>query len=141
MNKPKLASVVIASLGFLDALYLLMIKLTQEPAFCIQGIGDCWSVNTSKYSEIIGIPVSLLGAGAYLAIILIQVSTKRTKFLQKYGPLSFFGISLTGTIYSAFLTYLEIWVIRAICPFCVISALFMLILLLLSIQNLRKDFD
>jgi len=141
MNKLQKVALIAAFLGLLDALYLLVIKLTEEPAFCIQGIGDCWTVNTSKYSEIYGIPISLFGAVAFLAIVLILNLENRIKFLAKYGTLVFFGIALTGTIYSAYLTYLEVWVIHAICPFCIISALLMLILLIISIFRLRKDFE
>jgi len=141
MNKLQKVAILAASLGFLNALYLLVIKLTEEPALCIQGIGDCWTVNTSKYSELFGVPISLLGAFAYLAVILILALENRKKFVENYGTLVFFGITLTGTIYSAYLTYLEVWVIHAICPFCIISALLMVILLIISIFRLRKDFE
>jgi len=141
MNKLQKVAIIAAFLGLLDALYLLVIKLTEEPALCIQGLGDCWSVNTSKYSEIYGIPVSLLGALAFLAIVLNLSLENTSKFLSKYGTLAFFGITLTGTIYSAYLTYLEVWVIHAICPFCIISALLMLLLLIISIIRLRKDLE
>ena len=106
MNRLQKVAIIAAFLGLLDALYLLVIKLTEEPALCIQGIGDCWSVNTSRYSEIYGIPISLLGALAFLAIVLILSLENRIKLLAKYGALVFFGIALTGTIYSAYLTYL-----------------------------------
>jgi uncharacterized membrane protein len=130
MNKLQKAAILATGLGLLDALYLLLIKLTEEPAFCIQGIGDCWTVNSSKYSEILGVPISLLGAATYLAILLILTLENRYKILAKYG-----------TIYSVYLTYLEIRVIHAICLFCIISALLMLLLLIFSIIRLRKDLD
>ena len=139
MNKPKLASVVIARLGFLDALYLLMIKLTQEPAFCIQGIGDCWSVNTSVYSQIFGIPVALLGTLAFLTLQLIFMFETRIGFLNEYSKYILFGITLVGVLYSAYLTYLEIAVIEAICPFCILSAISMGVLFILSVIRLVQN--
>jgi uncharacterized membrane protein len=141
MNKLQKAAILATGLGLLDALYLLLIKLTEEPAFCIQGIGDCWTVNSSKYSEILGVPISLLGAATYLAILLILTLENRYKILAKYGTILLFGITLSGTIYSVYLTYLEIRVIHAICLFCIISALLMLLLLIFSIIRLRKDLD
>jgi uncharacterized membrane protein len=141
MFKLNKAAILAAALGLLDALYLLVIKLTEDPAFCIQGIGDCWTVNTSKYSEILGVPISLLGAATYLVILLILTLENRYKILAKYGTILLFGITLSGTIYSVYLTYLEIWVIHAICPFCIISALLMLLLLIFSIIRLSKDLD
>jgi len=138
MSKLNRAVIVLAGLGLFDALYLLVIKLTDEPSLCIQGVGDCWSVNTSKFSEIMGIPISIFGAAAFLAIVFIQVFEQKSAFLKKYAPLALFGITLTGSIYSAYLTYVEIWVIHAICPFCVFSALVMFILMILSLQKLKE---
>ena len=141
MNRLHKAAILVAGLGLIDALYLLVIKLSEDPAFCIQGIGDCWTVNTSKYSEILGVPISLFGAAAYLVILLILTLGNRYKILSKYGTILFFGIALSGTIYSVYLTYLEIWVLHAICPFCIVSALLMVLLLIFSIIQLKKDLD
>jgi len=55
-------------------------KITNNPRMCIQGLGDCFTVNTSKYSEIAGIPVAVLGAAAYLFIFLILLNESRTDF-------------------------------------------------------------
>jgi uncharacterized membrane protein len=141
MNRLHKAAILVAGLGLIDALYLLVIKLSEDPAFCIQGIGDCWTVNTSIYSEILGVPISLFGAAAYLVILLILTLGNRYNILSKYGTILFFGITLSGTIYSVYLTYLEIWVLHAICPFCIVSALLMVLLLIFSIIQLKKDLD
>jgi uncharacterized membrane protein len=63
----------------------------------------------------------------------------REGFWQEYSPLIVFGITLAGLIYSAYLTYLEIAVIKAICPFCVISAIVMAGLFVLSSMRLFKN--
>ncbi len=140
MQKDRLRfySFILALIGLLDALYLLWIKITQNKALCLPGIGDCWSVNTSRYSEIFGVPLSLLGALAYLAILaLLWLEGKRLddKVLL---PGVVFGVTLAGFVFSIYLTYLEIFVIKAICPFCVVSAIVMTILWILSILRLRK---
>lgn len=127
---------ITAAAGLIDSIYLTILKISNDKSLCIQGIGDCWSVNTSIYSEIFGIPIAVLGAGAYLLVLLILWGEHRSSFLQQNSDLFLFGITLIGVIYSAYLTYLEIAVIKAICPFCVVSAVAMLILFIYAVKRL-----
>lgn len=125
-----------ALVGVLDSIYLTVLKFSNNKSLCIQGVGDCWSVNTSIYSEIWGIPIALLGLVAYAAILLLLWAEQRSHLIQQYADFIFFGVTLIGVIYSTYLTYLEIAVIKAICPFCVVSAVAMLILFIYSVKRL-----
>jgi uncharacterized membrane protein len=127
---------VTALVGVLDSIYLTILKFSNNKSLCIQGIGDCWSVNTSIYSEIWGIPIALLGMVAYAVILLLLWAEQRSHLIQQYADYILFGVTLIGVIYSAYLTYLEIAVIKAICPFCVVSAVAMLILFIYSVKRL-----
>jgi uncharacterized membrane protein len=129
------ALIIIASIGFLDSLYLSWVKITHREALC-GGSGDCQTVANSPYSEIAGVPIALLGLGAFLAIIGIVLLESRGGFWREYSPLIIFGITLAGVLYSIYLTYLEVAVIHAICPYCVVSAIAMLLLFILSITRL-----
>ncbi len=118
----RIFTIILAGIGLADALYLTWIKLSNTAAACLPGLGNCEAVNTSRYSEIMGVPVALLGAVAYIAILAVLLLEHQNTFLAENGVLLQFGISLAGVLYSAYLTYLEIAVIRAICPYCVVSA-------------------
>ncbi len=131
-------SAVFAVLGALDALYLLIFKLTGNSRMCL-GNGGCHDVNFSSYSEIYGIPVSVFGMAAFLAILCILFLEGRLKVAKEYGPLAIFGISLGGVIFTAYLTYLELYVIHAICPFCVASAILITLIFILAIIRLVKQ--
>lgn len=135
-NKLWMSNLIFAGIGLIDAIYLIILKFTNNKAMCIQGIGDCWSVNISRYSTIAGIPVSVLGALAYTTIIALLLLEKRGGFWQVQGILINFGLSLIGVLFSAYLTYLEIAVIRAVCPFCVLSAICMLIIFGMNLARL-----
>jgi uncharacterized membrane protein len=131
-------SLLTALVGIIDSLYLTYVKVgSTTPAFCSPG-GGCDVVNSSPYSEIFGIPLAVLGAGAYLGLILalivekVQISLKGTSLLVQLG------ISLIGVLYSAYLTYLEIVVIKAICPYCVVSAVALVIYLIVTVIRLVK---
>jgi uncharacterized membrane protein len=122
-------------LGELDSIYLLIYKLTGNNRMCI-GSGACHDVNFSPYSEIYGIPISLLGVVAYLAIAAVLVLEQRLPLFQENGPLAVFGLSLAGVGFSAYLTYLELGVIHKVCPFCVVSAVCISIVFIMAIVRL-----
>lgn len=127
----------LAVIGLLDSLYLTGVKFTGRYALC-GPIGDCESVNSSIYSEVYGIPIALLGAIAYLVILIALLSEGKTKIGQENTRLVVFGISLVGVIYSIYLTYIEIAVLKAICPYCVLSAIILVILLVLSTLRVTR---
>jgi uncharacterized membrane protein len=139
INKLRTASMVIAGLGIVDALYLTWMKLSNNQAMCVQGLGDCWTVNTSQYSEIYGIPIALFGAVGYLIIFGLLWSESKWPSRASNLVLLEFGTTLVGVLFSAYLTYLELAVIKAICPFCLLSATAMLSLFILSIIRLMES--
>jgi uncharacterized membrane protein len=130
--------VVLAIFGAADAIYLLIYKLTSNNLMCL-GSGGCHDVNFSIYSEIYGIPVSVFGLAAFLAILGILLLEGRLRIVKENGPLSIFGISLGGVAFTAYLTYLEIFVIKAVCPFCVLSAILITLIFILAIIRLVKQ--
>ena len=132
------ATFVLACLGVLDAIYLLVYKLTGNNAMCL-GNGGCHNVNFSPYSEIGGIPVSLFGIVAFFVIAGILLLERRLKIVEENGPLAIFGIGLAGVAFTAYLTWLEIYVIHSICPFCVASAVIIALIFILAIIRLIKQ--
>jgi uncharacterized membrane protein len=127
----------LAVVGLLVALYLVYIKINPTSLFCV-GAGDCEAVNTSVYSEILGIPIAVLGSLAYAVLLGVLLLESRLAFLEEWGALIGFGMALAGTLYSAYLTYIEVAVIHKICPYCVTSAVVMTILLIVFSIRLRK---
>lgn len=130
------AAIGLAVLGLLDSLYLSWVKVAGATAACA-GIGDCESVNNSRYAEIYGVPVAILGAGLYALILLLLGSEGLVPERRESVKIMVFGLSLGGVLYSAYLTYLEVAVLRAICPFCVVSAIVLVALLGISVVRLR----
>ena len=131
------ASIILASIGVLDSIYLFIYKISNNNAMCL-GNGDCATVNASRYSEIYGIPVSLLGLFAYLAILTLLIFEIRNIVTKGNSNLLVFGISLVGVIFSSYLTYIEYFVIYAVCPFCILSAIVITLVFILSIYKLLK---
>jgi uncharacterized membrane protein len=135
-------ALVSAVIGVADSIYLTWLKLTGELAAC-GGVGDCQSVNASIYSRIelpngAEMPIAVMGVGAYLLIIAFLLLESRDDLLGDWSPLVVFGLSLTGTLYSIYLTYIEIAVLKAICPYCVVSAVVVTIIFVISVGRLRR---
>ncbi len=125
--------------GFIDASYLTLIKFTKTPLYCTPGLGDCHTVNSSKWSELWGIPIAAFGAAAYAMVILVLLLGKRSEWVSRYQNLILFGVSFTGFLYSMYLTFLEIFVIRAICQWCMLSALTVTVIMIATITRLKSQ--
>jgi uncharacterized membrane protein len=131
-------TLALAGLGFVDATYLLILKMTQSEFMCI-GSHGCITVNNSVYSEIYGIPVSMYGILAYLAILAVLLLETKWKRAKETGPYIVFGGSLVGVFFSAYLTYIEADILHTFCPFCMASAVIITLILILAIIRLIKQ--
>jgi uncharacterized membrane protein len=134
----KLVFIIIVLIGIANGIYLSILKLSNNSSMCIKGLGDCWTVNSSVYSQVYGIPIAILGTLAFITLLVLAFLEDRSPFWSAYGIYFIFGVTLVGTLYSAYLTYLELEIIRAICPFCVLSALSMLSLFIMSLYRLVR---
>jgi uncharacterized membrane protein len=133
-DAPRLIGVLLSLVGMADAGYLSWLHLNDTiAAGCSTGSG-CDIVQHSVYSEIAGVPIALLGLAGFAAILLALLLDG---MLDDWGRLATLGVSLIGVLYSAYLTYVELFVLRAICPYCVASALFMIGLLWVAVTRAR----
>ena len=138
MKKYRIPALILSLLGVANAIYLTIIKYANNPQLCIQGVGNCWSVNISRYSELFGIPVALLGAITF-SFLTVAIWLENSKHSWSKLTIYFeFGVSLFGVMFSAYLTYIELFVINAVCPFCVLSAIIILLIWLRSLVLLLK---
>ncbi len=131
-----LAIPVLAVIGLGVAIYLMVIEITSIPAIC-GPIGDCNTVQQSPYSRVFGvIPVGVLGALGYLGILAAWLWGKISSGkLAAYMPLAIFGMGIFGTLFSVYLTYLELFVIKAVCIWCLSSAVIITLLMLVSLPS------
>ncbi len=129
---------ITSGIGLFDAIYLWLIKITENESLCPQGLGDCWSVNNSIYSEIYGVPVSIFGMLAYLSMLLLIYFESRNKSFKQTAVLAQFGISLIGFLFSLYLIYIQFGVLHQVCPFCILSAITMTTVFTLSTIRMKK---
>jgi uncharacterized membrane protein len=132
------ASVALVIVGVLVSIYMTVYKLTGDDGMCL-GSGDCSTVNASKYAEVNGIPVAVFGVAGYLAILGTHFFEKRNRFFEQNGALMIFGMALTGFLFTVWLIYVEIALLKALCPFCVTSQIAMTIIFIISVIRLIRQ--
>lgn len=129
---------VLAAFGLGVSGYLLYEHYC-APIVCI-GTG-CAQVDASPYSEIFGVPLSALGLlsyGAILGLSLLGGLRLRDRGPRAWPPfLGIFGMALTGVLFSAYLTYVELAILRAVCSWCVTSAGLITAIFAISLHALR----
>ncbi|HEX5839696.1 MAG TPA: vitamin K epoxide reductase family protein [Anaerolineales bacterium] len=131
-------TITLTIIGLLVSIYMTIYKLTNNESMCI-GSSGCSEVNASRYSEINGIPVAVLGVVGYAAILALLFLEQRTGFIQENGSMIFFGISLIGFLFTLYLIYLEIALIKAYCPFCLASQAVMIVIFIISVIRLARQ--
>ena len=142
----KNAMIILLVTGMAIALYLSYIEITSVKAFC-GPVGNCNTVQSSKYARLFGVlPIGLLGFVGYVLMLMAWIFGRNNHpKIHYYSRLAFFGMALFGVLFSIYLTYLEPFVIKAVCIWCLSSALIMTLILLNSlpeiVQVLNQDLD
>ena len=131
-------AIALSILGLLVSIYMTIYKLFPDSNMCI-GSGGCESVNSSRYSEVSGIPVAIFGIGGYVAILAVLLLEKRNRFIKENGSMLFFGLSITGFLFTVWLIYVEIALLKALCPFCLTSQVAMTVIFILSVIRLIRQ--
>ena len=135
-------AIALTFIGLLVAAYMTVYAITSNDNMCI-GSQDCSVVNASKYSKIniagFEIPVAVLGVAGYAAILGVLLLEGKVDFLQQNGSLVFFGLALMGFLFTLYLIYVEIALIRAYCPFCIASQAAMTLIFILSVIRVVRQ--
>jgi uncharacterized membrane protein len=132
------ASVALVIVGLAVSVYMTIYKYTGNDGMCL-GSGDCSTVNASVFSEVNGIPVAVFGILGYAAILIIHIYEDKMDFLRKNGTMLIFGMSLTGFLFTLWLVYVEIAILKAICPFCVTSQVAMTLIFIIAVTRLIRN--
>ena len=136
------ARILAALLGVLSlagigvAGYLTYVHWFDKPIACA-GFGTCAEVAQSDYAWIGGVPVAFLGLLGYVALTAVSAFWLRVGNRFDVWPLlAIWGMSVAGVAFSGYLTYVELFVIDAVCVWCVASAAIMTVMFLLATAGL-----
>jgi len=128
----------LALAGIFISLYLTLYKFGVIGELSCT-IGSCETVNTSKWSRFLGLPVAAWGLLFYIDVFLIAFVGTLERFEgEPIISVVIVAEAAVGVLFSAWLTYLELAVIHAICIWCVTSAVIVTAILLVSIADYKE---
>ncbi|MBI2627919.1 MAG: vitamin K epoxide reductase family protein [Candidatus Niyogibacteria bacterium] len=128
-------------IGLLDAGYLVWEHYTGAGPACLI-LKGCDAVLTSEYAAMFGLPVSLWGMIYYTAILFLTLFSFLEKSRRALGLTAI--IVFAGFLFSAYFLYLQFFILKAICFYCLISAgvtFFLLISLLFAFRRFDYNFQ
>jgi uncharacterized membrane protein len=132
------ASLLLLVAGLLVTGYMSYAKLAEQPLVCADtGIIDCATVESSAWAYFMGIPTAIWGFSAHVLIGILLLLETRLDFFKQNAPLLLFGVTLFGVIYHSYLIYISLFVLVAICPWCVTAASIMLGQFIITIARIR----
>jgi uncharacterized membrane protein len=133
------AIALLALLGLFVALYLWLHALGFGGAIKCGASGGCETVQTSQWAVFLGLPVAFYGVVGYVAILCVALAALRPAALpQRNWNVMLVCLATAGVLFTAYLTYLELFVIHAICRWCVGSAVMISAIWIVSLRSLRS---
>lgn len=127
----------LALAGIFVALYLLLYKIGVVGNLSCS-IGSCETVNTSKWAMLLGAPVAGWGVGFYVVVFSLALVSLQDRYADSLAMSRLLAlVSGVGFLVTVSLTYLELFVIHAICQWCVMSAIIVTLIFLVSVLDLR----
>jgi uncharacterized membrane protein len=133
------AIALLALVGFFVALYLWLHALGYGGAIKCGASGGCEVVQTSQWAVFLGLPVAFYGVVGYVAVFGVALAALRPAALaERSWNVLLAGLTSVGFLFTVYLTYLELFVIHAICRWCVGSAVIITAIWIVSIAALRR---
>jgi uncharacterized membrane protein len=124
----------LAGIGLAIAVYLTVTKLSGGLPVC-GPVKGCEDVALSEYSSILGVPTAALGAAFSALVALLGLAWWRIG--DRRALVACYGLGLFGLLFVAYLTYLELFVIHAVCAWCVAYGLTVIVGWLVAAGTMR----
>ena len=135
----RMAISVLALVGAFIGLYLTLYKLGVIGTLACSTIGNCETVQLSRWSTFLGLPVASWGVGYWVSVLVIAMLGLQERWADQPAiSLALFLLTGWGLLFSAWLTYLELFVIHAICIWCVTSAILAVLVFVLAFLDWRE---
>lgn len=131
----RMLTALVALVGLFVAAYLALYKVGVIGVLAC-GAGSCETVQLSRWATFLGVPVALWGVGYYAVVFGVAFAGIQDRWSRSRGlALSLVLLTAWGVLFSAWLTYLELFVIHAMCRWCVVSAIIAFALFALALWD------
>jgi len=134
----RMGAALTSLLGLFVSAYLYLYKIGRIGTLAC-GSGGCETVQTSPWSRLFGVDVALIGLLGYAVLLVVALLALRSTQVERRPPaLLLTALAAGGVLFTAYLTYLELFVIHAICRWCMGSAAIIVTILVLGLLELRR---
>jgi uncharacterized membrane protein len=134
----RMTAALLSLTGLFISAYLYLYKIGKIGSLAC-GTGGCETVQWSPWSRVAGIEVSLVGVLGYASLLVLCLVALQPTMVQRREPaLLLTVLSGVAVVFTLYLTYLELFVIHAICRWCVASGVVILGIFILSLLDLRR---
>ena len=135
--KHRMAAALLSLAGLFVSLYLYLYKLGKIGTL-VCGTGDCEKVQLSQWSRFMGVDVALIGVVGYVVMFAVALAALQPGLARVRWPSTLLAVLAGGGVaFAIYLTWLELFVIHAICRWCVASAVIVTTIFIVSLVDLR----
>ena len=134
----RMGAALLSLLGLFVSAYLYLYKIGRIGTLAC-GTGACETVQSSVWSRFAGVEVALIGVIGYGALLLVSLASLQAALTGRRWPAVLLAVLAGGGVaFTVYLTYIELFVIHAICRWCVGSATIIVALFILALLDLRS---
>ena len=134
----RMGAALMSLVGVFVSAYLYLYKIGRIGTLAC-GTGGCEAVQTSVWSRFLGVEVALIGLVGYALLFGVALLALRPALIRERWPAALLAaLAWGGVLFTLYLTYLELFVIHAICRWCVGSAAIIVTILILALLALRQ---
>jgi uncharacterized membrane protein len=137
----RMGAALMSLVGVFVSAYLYLYKIGRIGTLAC-GTGGCETVQTSQWSRLLGVEVALIGVVGYALLLVVALVALRPALAALRWPNTVLTVlAAGGVLFTAYLTYLELFVIHAVCRWCVGSAGIITAILVLALLDRRSAAD
>ncbi len=133
-----MSAALLSLAGLFIAAYLYLYKIGKIGNVAC-GSGGCETVQWSPWSQVAGVEVSFIGVLGYAGLLALSMAALRPGLAGRRWPSGLLAmLAGIGVLFTAYLTYLELFAIHAICRWCVASAVVIVAIFIVALLDLRQ---
>jgi uncharacterized membrane protein len=134
----RMSAALLSLIGLLISAYLYLYTIGKIGTLAC-GSGDCETVQMSPWSRFAGLDVSLIGILGYAGLLVVSLAALQPGLATQRWPTTLLlWLAGAGVVFTAYLTYLELFVIEAVCRWCVGSAVIIVGILIAALLDQRR---
>lgn len=134
----RMSAALLSLAGLFISAYLYLYKIGRIGSLAC-GSGECETVQLSPWSQFVGVEVALIGVLGYAGLLSLSLAALQPSLVERRWPATLLvGLAGIAVLFTLYLTYLELFVIKAVCRWCVASGVIILLIFIAVLLDQRR---